>query len=189
VTCVRRKHCADIDVRRKPRRLRRYRPRRRSPASAMTSTLCACRVATRTANTVRPLMLDGSSRRACMRHPPPSRRPPASDKPVQSTFEHARRLRRRRLAASPPSAPIVVDKKNCRASMICITILRLIVFLFCMTSWPKMQRQPRLREQRWQDAAREAETARLNGIWTFFQEKTAEANSGSPRSRGVRLFD
>jgi hypothetical protein len=51
-----------------PRRLRRYRCRRRSPASTSTSTLCACRVATRRANTVRVITLDGCSKRACMRH-------------------------------------------------------------------------------------------------------------------------
>jgi len=53
---------------RNPRRLRRYRCRRQSPASTSTLTLCGRRVATRTANTVRVLMLDGSSKRACMRH-------------------------------------------------------------------------------------------------------------------------
>ena len=69
MSCVGRKHCAQISIAKEnPRRLGRYRRRRRSPASAATSTLCACRVATRTANTVRSLMLDGSSKRACMRH-------------------------------------------------------------------------------------------------------------------------
>src|SRR5262245_11871091 len=175
-----------------PRRLRRYRCRRRSPAAASISTLRACRVATRTANAVRVLTLDGSSRRACMRHPPPSRRPPTSSKPVQSTFQHARRLRRRGLAASPPCTPIVVNKKNCRTSMICVTILRLVVFLFCMASSSKMQGQPRLRDQRRQMPRDEAETHLLATFWPCFSGKTAEAKHllGEAASRGgVRLFD
>src|SRR5262245_62378971 len=77
-----------------------------------------------------------------------SRRPPASDQPVQSSFQHARRLRRRGLAASPPLAPIVVNKKNCRTSMICVKILRIIVFLFFMSSLPTMKGQQHWREQK-----------------------------------------
>jgi hypothetical protein len=62
-------------------------------------------------------MLDGSSKRARMPTTPLFTSPTNFPKPGQSTFQHARRLRRR-------VSPIVINKKTCCSSMICITILR-----------------------------------------------------------------
>src|SRR5262245_36128164 len=110
--------------------------------------------------------------------------------PVQSTFQHARRLRRGGLAASPPLTPIVVNKKNCRTSMICVTILRLIVFLFCMTSSSKMQGNSAC-SRRAADAVLGGGNAPTCDILTCFSGETAEAKHlfGEAASRGVRLFD
>jgi hypothetical protein len=54
---------------------------------------------------------------------------------------------------SPLRTPIVVNKKTCRASMICVTILRSFFSSILQVSEPKNARQPRFPEQKRQDAA------------------------------------
>ena len=109
---------------------------------------------------------------------------------MQSTFRHARRLRRRGLAASPPCTPIVVNKKNCPTSMICVTILRLVVFLFCMTSSPKMQGQPRLLDQggRCRATTRKQHPPRHFGH-AFRQDEPRRDSSWVRSQAGALLFD
>jgi hypothetical protein len=83
-----------------------------------------------------------------------SRRPPASQQVRAVHFSNTRggfaagvwRL-------SPLRTPIVVNKKTCRASMICVTILRSFFSSILQVSEPKNARQPRFPEQKRQDAA------------------------------------
>ena len=165
-----------------PRRLRRYRCRRRSPASTSTSTLCACRVATRRANSVRVITPDGCSKRACMRHS--SSLHVAHQLPVQSTFQRTRRLRRRGLAASPPCTPIVVNKKTCRASMICVTILRLIVCLFLHDLISENAKTTALARAKWQMRRDQAETHAFAAFWPCFRRVSRGETALRPAADG-----
>jgi len=105
------------------------------------------------------------------------RRPPTSDRPVQlhlraraPLFVFIRGFAAG-LGGFAAGTPIVVNKKNCPTSMICVTILRLIAFLFCMTSSPKMQGNRVLREQRRQMPCEEAETHYLRHSGHAFRAK------------------
>jgi len=137
-----------------PRRLRRYRCRRRSPASTSTLTLCGRRVATRRANTVRVLTLDGSSRRACMRHPSSlhvaHQLPTSPCSPVSNTHGASPQGLGGFTALYPKCGKqkklsYVYDMRHNFASHRLSILHDLIV---------ENARQPRLRKQRRQDAAR-----------------------------------
>src|SRR5262245_19682307 len=159
------------------------RPRRSAPAGLQrvrpTPSACSCLMAAR-------------NEHACDTHPLFTSPTNFQQTGAVHFPTRTRRLRRRGLAASPPCTPIVVNKKTCRASMICVTILRLVVFLFCMTSSSKMQGNRACASKGRQMPSDEAETHLVATFWPCFSGKTAEAKHllGEAASRGgVRLFD
>jgi hypothetical protein len=118
-----------------------------------------------------------------------SRRPPTSGKPVQSTFQHARRPRRRGLAASPPCTPIVVNKKNCPASMICVTILRSFFSSILQVRMPKNAKTTRSLKQRRAEAARRRRSGTFLRHWASFSRKTADAKHLLGEALPSRAYD
>jgi hypothetical protein len=68
-----------------------------------------------------------------------SRRPPASGKSVQSTFEHARRLRRRGLGGFAALYPNRGKQKNLLLVYDMHHNFAFFLFLFCKSVSPKMQ--------------------------------------------------
>jgi len=155
-----------------PRRLRRY---RRSPASTSTLTLCGRRVATRTANTVRVLTLDGSSKRACMRHHSSlhvaHQLPTSPCSPVSNT-RGGFAAGAGGFAALYPNCgkqkklSSVYDMRHNFASRR-ISILHGLI--------AENARSTRLREQRWRDAVRRGGNAPTCDILAMLFGETAEA--------------
>src|SRR5262245_33459963 len=158
------------------------RPRRSAPAGLQrvrpTPSACSCLMAAR-------------NEHACDTHPLFTSPTNFQQTGAVHFPTRTRRLRRRGLAASPPCTPIVVNKKTCRASMICVTILRLVVFLFLHDLIVENARTTALARSRRQMPRDEAETPLLATFWPCFSGETAEAKHlfGEAASRGVRLFD
>jgi hypothetical protein len=119
-----------------------------------------------------------------------SRRPPASQQVRAVHFSNTRggfaagvwRL-------SPLRTPIVVNKKTCRASMICVTILRSFLLLFCKSASPKMQDNRASPSRSGRMPHDDAETVSTYGIWTSFgRDSRGETSSWAQQPAGAYYF-